>query len=105
MTTVNVLLVMDGVAGSFHYASFGPGDPSALDQYFGLSEFVATLAANTMPVFTLTKAHRETDVGGAADIEGFRFDQHDLSVYDEIFLFGVAPAPSPGQTDFLPTAM
>jgi hypothetical protein len=103
LSLIRVLVVMDGRPLSGHYASFGPGDlstnPTSGDQYFGLSEFIGTLTSST-PHFTtvlLTKAHRDTDVRhGAADIEHFRFDQHNLSAYDVIFLFGVA---GPGETD------
>ena len=91
---VNILLVMDGIAGSAHYASFGPGDqnpdPNAGDAFFGLSEFVRTLESGFLPRFNVTKAHRDTDINGAADVENFKFDAVDLSVYDEIWLFGVA---------------
>jgi hypothetical protein len=102
LSGIRALVVMDGRPYSGHYASFGAGDlstsPTSGDAYFGLSEFIATLASSTSQ-FTrvfVTKAHRDTDVRGAADIEHFRFDQHDLSRYDEIFLFGVA---GPGETD------
>jgi hypothetical protein len=96
LSGIRALVVMDGRPYSGHYASFGPGDlsadPNYGDTYFGLSEFISTLTSSTSH-FTrvlVTKAHRDTDIRGAADIEHFRFDQHDLSVYDEIFLFGVA---------------
>ena len=92
---IRALVVMDGRPYSGHYASFGPGDPStdptSGDAYFGLSEFINTLTSST-PYFNrvfVTKAHRDTDIGGAADIEQFRFDQHDLSRYDEIFLLSL----------------
>ena len=91
---INVLLVMDGIAGSAHYASFGPGDqnpdPNSGDAFFGLSEFVRVLETGFLPRFNVTKAHRDTDINGAADIENFKFDAVDLSAYDEIWLFGVA---------------
>jgi hypothetical protein len=91
---INVLLVMDGIAGSAHYASFGPGDQNpdhnTGDAFFGLSEFVRTLESGFLPRFNVTKAHRDTDVNGAADVENFKFNAVDLSVYDEIWLFGVA---------------
>ncbi len=96
---------MDGKIGSPHYASFGPGDlnrdPRSGDQYFGLSEFIKTLTSEGpfISQFNITKAHRDTDINHAADIEPFRFDEHDLSVYDEIWLFGVAAL---GETDELP---
>ena len=99
---IRALIVMDGRPHSGHYASFGAGDlnpdPTTGDAFFGLSEFVGTLTSDT-PYFNrviVTKAHRDTDIRGAADIEHFRFDKQDLSVYDEIFLFGVA---GPGETD------
>ena len=94
LSGIRALVVMDGIPGSGHYASFGPGDMSTNpgDEYFGLSEFIKTLTSHTPSIvnITVTKAHRDTDVGGAADIEHFRFDEHNLAVYDEIFLFGVA---------------
>src|SRR5579875_144243 len=102
LSKIDVLVVMDGRPFSAHYASFGPGDPSTDpnygDQYFGLSEFIRTLTAGgpLFSEFRVTKAHRDSDVGGHADIENFRFDAHDLSEYDEIWLFGVA---GPGETD------
>ncbi len=102
LSGIRALVVLDGRPHSVHYASFGPGDPSTDilkgDAYFGLSEFIRTLT-HSAPYFSpvlVTKAHRDTDVRGAADIENFRFDKHDLSVYDEIFLFGVA---SPDDTN------
>jgi len=102
LSGIEALVVLDGKVHSGHYASFGAGDlstdPTSGDDYFGLSEFVGTLTSST-PHFTsirVTKAHRDTDIRGAADIEHFRFDQHNLSAYDVIFLFGVA---GPGETD------
>ena len=73
-----------------------PSDAYA-DDYFGLSELVGTLTSGSSLIsrFGVTKAHRDTDVRNAADIENFRFDEHDLSVYDEIWLFGLA---IPGET-------
>jgi hypothetical protein len=97
LSRINVLIVMDGIAGSAHYASFGQGDlriddPPHADDYFGLSELVHTLTSEGPSIsrFSVTKAHRDTDVRKAADIENFHFDTHDLSVYDEIWLIGVA---------------
>jgi hypothetical protein len=91
---INVLLVMDGIAHSAHFASFGPGDqnpnPNTGDAFFGLSEFVRVIESGFFPRFKVTKAHRDTDVNGAADIENFKFDAVDLSAFDEIWLFGVA---------------
>jgi hypothetical protein len=97
LTGVHALIVMDGSPSETHYGSFGPGDPSTDpnygDRWFGLSEFIRSLHHSKFTTFIITKAHRDTDVGGHADIEHFRFDGAgvDLSVYDEIFLFGLAP--------------
>ncbi|MEX3943319.1 hypothetical protein AB4Y44_27970 [Paraburkholderia sp. BR10937] len=94
-TRINILIVLDGRQGSSHYATFGEGDQTPGiygDAYFGLSEVIDALTG--IPIFSrfhITKAHRDTDVRGAADIEHFHFDEHDLSVYDEIWLIGVAP--------------
>lgn len=101
LSRVNVLIVMDGREGTAHYASFGPGDlstdPSNGDAYFGLSEVIHTLTSEGPYIsrFKVTKAHRDTDVRNAADLINFRFDAHDLSAYDEIWLIGVA---APGET-------
>ena len=101
LSRIRVLVVLDGIPGTGHYATFGPGDQSTNsstgDQYFGLSEFIRTISGS-VPHFTspvVTKAHRDTDVRGAADMEHFRFDAHDLSHWDVIFLIGVA---GPGET-------
>jgi hypothetical protein len=96
---IKILMVTDGSGA--HVASFGPGDPA--DTWFGLSEVLRTLhdTSNFITNFTVTRAHRDTDPGNfaamsAADralfkpnYENFRFDQHDLSQYHEIWLFGV----------------
>jgi len=116
LTTIKVLIVMDGSPGDIAPASFGPGDTG--DGYFGLSEFLRTLAggldeaapAPSITKFTVTKAHRGTDPGDFSDpnlapfkpdFEQFQFDQHDLSAYDEIWLFGVAGASDVGTTQNL----
>lgn len=96
---IRALVVLDGRSGSSHYASFGHGDlTSGLDAYFGLGEFIRTLTTSAAQFtrIAVTRAHRDTDVNHAADLELFRFDDHDLSQYDVIFLFGVA---GPGGTD------
>ena len=96
---IKILMVTDGSGA--HVATFGPGDPA--DTWFGLSEVLRTLddTAKFITNFTVTRAHRDTDPGNfaamsAADralfkpnFENFRFDQHDLSQYHEIWLFGV----------------
>lgn len=92
LAQIKILMVMDGRIGTAHYATFGPGDQGPQSDYFGLSEVVATLTGQLKAFsrFRITKAHRDRDVRQAADIEEFRFDQHDLSVYDEIWLIGLA---------------
>lgn len=106
MTTIKILIVMDGSpTDGAHQASFGIGD--AMDGYFGLSELLRTLSgsenlggggAPQITNFAVTKAHRGADPGDfsdpsnaafKADFEDFKFDEHDLSAYDEIWLFGV----------------
>ena len=84
---VNVLVVLDGLT-NIRTASFGPGDPN--DGFFGLSEFIRVLNAVVFPPYHVTKAHRDIDPNGAADIQNFKFDAVDLSAFDEIWLFGVA---------------
>lgn len=93
LSRIRILMVLDGIPMlGGHYASFGQGDLTGNDAYFGLSEVVNTLAgpSRSFSEFAITKAHRDTDIGNAADIENFRFDQHDLTKYDEIWLIGVA---------------
>ena len=98
---IHVLVVLDGRASVLHSASFGPINNNL---HFGLSRFIETLT-QTVPHFTrlfVTKAHREPSdqlnsvyphaFSFGADIQGFKFDTPglDLSIYDVIFLFGVA---------------
>jgi len=73
---VRILIVAD--AGG----SFGMAD-------FGLQAFLGILAVPPGPWvrFQITKAHRATDA--TADLQQFRFDAHDLSQYDEVWMFGV----------------
>lgn len=76
--TVKILIVTDG-GGSFNLADFG------------LAELLTVLAVPPGPHvrFQVTKAHRGP-FAQSADITNFRFDTHDLSQYDEIWLFAVA---------------
>ena len=53
-------------------------------------------------VFDVTKAHRQNDA--TADVNGFRFDAHDLTQYSQIWLFGIertADALSAGELSAL----
>src|ERR1044071_9942920 len=76
--TVRVLMVTDG-GGSFTNADFG------------LTELLNVLSVSPGPYvrFAVTKAHRSSTATNA-DITSFRFDTHDLSQYDEIWMFAVA---------------
>jgi hypothetical protein len=101
----------NGKPDGTHYASFGPGDPTTVDSpsadnYFGLSEVIRTLQA--LPLFRVVKAHRDLDptdfttlsaadqVLLRPDFEHFKFDEHDLSQFDQMWLFGVG---GPSDTD------
>jgi hypothetical protein len=87
--TVRILMVLDG--GGY----FTDHDD------FGLGELLKALSVSPGPWvrFAVTKAHRANPMGSGADIVNFRFDQHDLSQYDEIWLFaldaGGATLPDP----------
>ena len=82
---LKILMVVDGYPGSFLNVSFG-------HSYFGLSAVVAALQSNPewWVKFDITKAHRQTDPLGAADMEGFRFTQGGFNInnYDQVWLFG-----------------
>lgn len=86
---VKVLIVTDGSGGYKNSELVGGLDPNA----FHLAEFVNILQTTTWQGFTLqiTKAHREHRVAADinADLVNFKFDTHDLSVYDEILLFPI----------------
>ena len=73
---IRILMVTDGGG------SFGSAD-------FGLGELIDVLTTTTGPQerFVITRAHRSS--GDQADIENFRFDEHALGAYEEIWLFGV----------------
>ena len=73
---VRILMVTDGGG------SFGTAD-------FGLEALLGILAVPPGPwaTFEVTKAHRRSDPD--ADLQSFRFDAHDLSQYDQIWMFAV----------------
>lgn len=76
---VKILIVTDSSGGFGDVASFH------------LGHALQVLAADPWPhvQFDVTKAHRQA--GGAPDVlSNFRFDAHDLSVYSQIWLFGIA---------------
>ncbi|NUT49063.1 MAG: hypothetical protein HOV94_17410, partial [Saccharothrix sp.] len=79
---VRILMVTDGEA------SFDRAD-------FGLATLVEVLEAPSLPWarFEVTKAHREDTLPArSAELQAFRFDDHELAHYDQIWLFGVARA-------------
>lgn len=86
---IRVLMVTDGEA------SFDRAD-------FGLATLVDVLE-NSPPGpwarIEVTRAHREMNLPSlSSDIRGFRFDQHDLAAYDQIWLFAVARGARPPLT-------
>lgn len=80
---LRILMVVDGYQGSFLNITYG-------QLYFSLSTVVDTLANNPewWVKFNVTKAHRQTDPLGAADVNGFRFTAGSLDNYDQVWLFG-----------------
>ncbi len=78
---INLLVVTDTIV------SFGPEhDPRNLNEdNFGMSHLIGVLEH----VASVTKAHRSTDPLTAPHvIESFRFNEHDLGAYDQIWLLG-----------------
>jgi hypothetical protein len=78
---VHILVVTDTIV------SFGPEqDPRNLqEQYFGMSHLIGVLEK----VGEVTRAHRSTDPLTAPNVlPNFRFHQHDLSRYHQIWLLG-----------------
>lgn len=82
---IKILMVVDGYPGSFLNITFG-------ELYFSLSAVLETLNNNpeAWVKFDVTKAHRQTDPLGEADMEGFRFTQagFDINNYDQVWFFG-----------------
>jgi hypothetical protein len=78
---IDILVVADTIVsfGSEH-------DPANLmESYFGMSHLLGVLRQ----VGHVTCAHRTSDpLGAPSVVPNFRFDQHDLSVYDQIWLLG-----------------
>jgi len=78
---IHILVVTDTIV------SFGPEhDPRNLEEsYFGMSHLISVLQG----AGAVTKAHRGSDpLTAAGVIPNFRFDSHDLSRYDQIWLLG-----------------
>lgn len=91
---IRILMVCDGYEGDFLNVTYG-------QLYFSLSAVLDTLQNNPEPwvKFDVTKAHRQTDPLGAADIEGFRFTDpgFDLNAYDQIWFFGARAGENDSQ--------
>ena len=82
---IKILMVADGTPGQFVNVTYGR-------LYFSLSELLDTLQNNPEPwvKFDVTKAHRQTDPLGEADIENFRFTTpgFDINSFDQVWFFG-----------------
>lgn len=76
---VSILVVTDSGSGGF-------GDVAG----FHLGQILRVLDTDPWShvQFTVAKAHRQA-TGEAGVLESFRFDQHDLSGYSQIWLFGI----------------
>lgn len=81
---MKILMVVDGTGG-FVTITFGR-------LYFSLSAVVDLIqnGPDYWIKYDITKAHRQTDPLGAADVEGFRFTDagFDINQYDQIWFFG-----------------
>jgi len=77
---VKILVVTDSGSGGYSETSG-----------FHLGQVLKIVTSDLWPhvVFEFTKAHRQTVAGSAADISNFRFDSHNLTQYDQIWLFGI----------------
>lgn len=82
---IKILMVSDGSPGSFVNITYGR-------LYFSLSAVIDTLKNNPEPwvKFDITKAHRQTDPLGQADVNNFRFTTagFDINAYDQVWFFG-----------------
>jgi hypothetical protein len=78
--TIKILVVTDSGDGGFSHTAG-----------FHLGRVLKIVTDDLWPhiAFEVTKAHRQTVDGSAADISDFRFDSHNLTQYDEIWLFGI----------------
>ncbi len=76
---VKILIVTDSGSGGFGEAAG-----------FHLGQVLKILDTDPWPhvTFEVSKAHRQ-NAAGADVIDNFRFDGHDLSQYDQIWLFGI----------------
>ena len=106
MSDIKVLIVVDGIfdlTTSYPISGTQAGTAYGPDAWFTLSHLINTLRNSTSPTFTVDTASRGWNAAGNFDnnnivntvpdpnatISGlFRFDTTDLTVYDEIWLFG-----------------
>ena len=74
---IKILVVTDSSSGGFNNASG-----------FHLGLVLDIVQSDVWPhvVFDFTRAHRQT---GDGDIDNFKFDNHNLGQYDQIWLFGI----------------
>ncbi len=83
--TVKILIVTDSSGSGGYGTSAG----------FHLGHILTILGDDPWShvIFEVTKAHRSTEA--TADIQNFRFNTHDLSVYSQIWLFGIERTADP----------
>jgi len=106
MSDIKVLIVVDGIfdlTTSYPISGTQAGTAYGPDAWFTVSHVICTLRNSTSPTFTVDTASRGWNAAGNFDasaivntvpdpnatISGpFRFDTTDLTIYDEIWLFG-----------------
>jgi hypothetical protein len=104
MSKIDLLVVVDGIF------SFAENDPS--DTFFTITTFLSTLENSQSPTISVDTAHRRTDpLPSNVKFQNFNFATSipDLSVYDEIWMFGYEgtnnnpenPGPPPGNLAFI----
>lgn len=95
MSTIKMLVVADGIF-TFGPQVVDPGPPDIRDARFTIATFLSTLQDSVFPSISVDTAHREEDSwitpSGVAHPKFQNFDFAtsipDLSVYDEIWMFG-----------------
>lgn len=91
-STIDILVVADTIV------SLGPEHhPNNLNEnFFGMGHLLGVLEG----VATVTRAHRSQDpLQAPGVVEGFRFDSHDLSRYDQIWLLGYGTGPELAESE------
>lgn len=91
---MKILMVVDG-------DDVGPVTISYGSLYFSLSTLIDTLENDPdwWVEYEVTKTHRQIDPLGAADMDGFRFNQagFDINDYDQVWFFGARQNESDSQ--------